>query len=160
MVSSVEQPAEIAGCYSVSCRGAFYNIGLDSKHVRGKQWKDGRAFVADVHSIIDALLGALSKGDVGDFFPSSDKKWRGANSLDLLKSIYANHFENWGIGNIDSTIILQAPIIKPYIQKMKENIQTGVITDRISIKATTTDHLGFIGQKKGIAVITTCLLRK
>lgn len=113
-----------------------------------------------VHSIIDALLGALSKGDIGDFFPSSDQQWKGANSLDLLKTIYLNHLENWGIGNIDSTIILQAPILKPFIHQMKENIQTSMITDHISIKATTTDHLGFIGQKKGIAVITTCLLRK
>ena len=75
-----------------------------------------------VHSIIDALLGALSKGDIGDFFPSSDQQWRGANSLDLLKTIYAKHFANWDISNIDSTIILQTPTIKPYIQKMQENI--------------------------------------
>ncbi len=113
-----------------------------------------------VHSIIDALLGALSKGDIGDFFPSSDQQWRGANSLDLLKTIYAKHFSNWDISNIDSTIILQTPTIKPYIQKMQENIQTVLTTDHISIKATTTDYLGFIGQKKGIAVISTCLLRK
>ena len=113
-----------------------------------------------VHSIIDALLGALSKGDIGDFFPSSDQQWRGANSLDLLKTIYAKHFANWDISNIDSTIILQTPTIKPYIQKMQENIQTVLTTDDISIKATTTDYLGFIGQKKGIAVISTCLLRK
>lgn len=113
-----------------------------------------------VHSIIDALLGALSKGDIGDFFPSSDQQWRGANSLDLLKTIYAKHFANWDISNIDSTIILQTPTIKPYIQKMQENIQTVLTTDHISIKATTTDYLGFIGQKKGIAVISTCLLRK
>ena len=118
---------------------------------------DGDALV---HSIIDALLGALSKGDIGDFFPSSDQQWRGANSLDLLKTIYAKHFVNWDISNIDSTIILQTPTIKPYIKKMQENIQTVLTTDHISIKATTTDYLGFIGQKKGIAVISTCLLRK
>ena len=115
-----------------------------------------------IHSIIDAILGALNKGDLGDHFPSSDPKWKGANSIELLNDIYYRYIEqNWNIANIDSTIILQEPIIKPYIAQMKNNIYEscfGCPEGAVSIKATTTDHLGFIGEKKGIATITTCLL--
>ena len=116
-----------------------------------------------IHSIIDSILGALGKGDLGDYFPSSNPKFKDAHSIKLLNQIYNNHLHNskWYIVNIDSTIILQAPIIKPYIKKMKNNISKFGITinqNDISIKATTTDYLGFIGEGKGIAVITTCLL--
>ena len=118
-----------------------------------------------VHSIIDSILGALGKGDLGDHFPSSNLQWKDANSLKLLNQIHHDHFkeDKWDIVNMDSTIILQSPIIKPYIEEMKNNISKLGITinrDDISIKATTTDHLGFIGEGKGIAVITTCLLAK
>ena len=118
-----------------------------------------------IHSIIDSILGALGKGDLGDHFPSSNLQWKDANSLKLLNQIYYDHFkeDEWDIVNMDSTIILQSPIIKPYIEEMKNNIsQLGITINRddISIKATTTDHLGFIGEGKGIAVITTCLLAK
>ena len=114
-----------------------------------------------IHSIIDAILGALGKGDIGDYFPSSDKQWQGANSLKLLNNIYYKCIDNgdgWSIANIDSTIILQSPIVKPYIEKMKDNIMNNCLSHQISIKATITDYLGFIGDKKGIAAVTTCLL--
>ena len=114
------------------------------------------------HSIIDAILGALNKGDIGDHFPSSDNKYKNADSIELLTDIYNKYCveQNWNISNIDSTIILQEPIVKPYIKIMKDNIHNHAcfFAGNISIKATTTDHLGFIGEKKGIAVISTCLL--
>ena len=112
-----------------------------------------------VHSIIDALLGALGKGDIGDYFPSSDEQYKNANSLDLLDKIINKYFDKgvWEVVNIDSTIILQSPTIKSYIKAMLTNFPCGW---PMSIKATTTDSLGFIGEKKGIAVITTCLLEK
>ena len=114
------------------------------------------------HSIIDAILGALNKGDIGDHFPSSDKNYQGASSLNFLDIIYSKYLNNkWDIINIDSTILLQAPIIKPYIKLIKTNLSQHIPIepeDNISIKATTTDHLGFIGDKKGIAAFTTCLL--
>ena len=112
-----------------------------------------------VHSIIDALLGALGKGDIGDYFPSSDEHYKNANSLDLLDKIINKYFDKgvWEVVNIDSTIILQSPTIKSYIKAMLTNFPCGW---PMSIKATTTDSLGFIGEKKGIAVITTCLLEK
>lgn len=116
-----------------------------------------------VHSIMDAILGALNRGDIGDHFPSSNKKYKNANSIELLNDIYYKYIdESWNIANIDSTIILQSPVVKPYIKAMKDNLFNGnqSFEDNVSIKATTTDNLGFIGEKKGIAVITTCLLFK
>ena len=119
-----------------------------------------------VHSIIDAILGALGKGDIGDHFPSSNNKLKGIRSITLLEDIYTKYIINkWDIANIDSTIILQKPIIKPYVEKMKKNLNFILLDhlsmdENISIKATTTDHLGFIGEEKGIAAITTCLLIK
>ena len=113
-----------------------------------------------VHSILDAILGALNKGDIGDHFPSSDNQYKEASSIKLLSDIFYKYIDcEWGIANVDSTIILQEPIVKPHIEKMKENILNVLECDSaISIKATTTDYLGFIGEKKGIAVISTCLL--
>jgi 2-C-methyl-D-erythritol 2,4-cyclodiphosphate synthase len=76
-----------------------------------------------VHSIIDALLGALDKGDIGDHFPSSDNRFKHADSMPLLNDVYQQFIrQSWDIANIDSTIILQEPIVKPYIEQMKKNI--------------------------------------
>jgi len=116
-----------------------------------------------VHSIIDAILGALNKGNIGSHFPSSDNFYKDISSLKLLSDIADKY--NFSIINIDSTIILQEPIIQPYVSDMKKNIllalfkKTSPDSD-ISIKATTTDKLGFIGNKEGIATITTCLITK
>jgi len=111
-----------------------------------------------IHSVIDAILGAMNEGDIGDYFPSSDDKYKNANSQDFLNEIVTKLNDNqWAVLNIDSTVILQGPIIKPYIEKMKTSFPSEW---PISIKATTTDYLGFIGEGKGIAVIATCLLKK
>ena len=117
------------------------------------------------HSIMDSILGALGKGDIGDHFPSSNNKFKNANSIDLLKNIFYNYIENnWNVASLDSTIILQEPVIKPYIDQMKgtilDTITHGTSNEHVSIKATTTDHLGFIGKKKGVAALSTCLLIK
>ena len=111
-----------------------------------------------VHSIMDALLGAMNKGDIGTLFPSSDDRYKDADSLLLLDEIILLMKEEcWKVVNIDSTIILQSPKIKPFINTMKDNFPPNW---NLSIKATTTDHLGFIGEKKGLAVLTTCLLKQ
>ena len=111
-----------------------------------------------VHSIMDALLGAMNKGDIGTLFPSSDDRYKDADSLLLLDEIILLMKEEcWKVINIDSTIILQSPKIKPFINTMKDNFPPNW---NLSIKATTTDHLGFIGEKKGLAVVTTCLLKQ
>ena len=111
-----------------------------------------------IHSVIDAILGAMNEGDIGDYFPSSDDKYKNANSQDFLNEIVTKlNDKQWAVMNIDSTVILQDPIIKPYIEEMKTSFPPEW---PISIKATTTDYLGFIGEGKGIAVIATCLLKK
>ena len=111
-----------------------------------------------VHSIMDSLLGAMNKGDIGEFFPSSDDRYKDADSLALLDEIILlMKKDSWKVINIDATIILQTPKLKPYIKNMKDNFPPDW---NLSIKATTTDHLGFIGEKKGLAVVTTCLLKQ
>lgn len=115
-----------------------------------------------VHSIIDAILGAVNKGDIGSHYPSSNNSYKDISSLDLLRDIGLKY--DFTIINIDSTIILEEPIIAPYVSDMKQNIlhvlQNKIFIEHshISIKATTTDKLGFIGNKDGVAAITTCLL--
>jgi len=115
-----------------------------------------------VHAIMDALLGASNLGDIGKLFPDSDSSYKNINSLLLLEKVYARLNEkNISIINIDSIVICEAPKILPYINSMKKNISKTLqlsSTDRISIKGTTTEHLGFTGRKEGIAVISNCLI--
>ena len=106
------------------------------------------------HAIIDAVLGAASLGDIGDYFPSEDDKWKGANSLDLLsESIKRIISEGYTINNIDSVVIIQKPKLKKYILQIRENLANtiGIPIDNISVKATTVDHLGVIGAGDGWA---------
>ncbi len=118
---------------------------------------------ADVllHAICDALLGALSLGDIGKHFPDSDEQFRGIDSSILLtKTADLVRKKGWQIGNIDATIIAQAPRLSPYIEEMRKNIAAvlNLPTDAISVKATTEEHLGFTGEGLGIAAHAICLL--
>lgn len=120
---------------------------------------------ADVltHAIMDAMLGALSLGDIGHYFPPSDPKWSGANSLTLLEQVYQLiRAQHWQIGNIDSTIVAERPKLKPYIKTMGNKLaQTlGIENDRVSIKATTNEKLGAIGQEAGICAYAVVLLEE
>ena len=106
------------------------------------------------HAIIDALLGASAFGDLGDYFPSDDSKWKGSNSLDLLKdTVNRIDSEGYQINNIDCTVIIQAPKLKTYISTIRDNLaQTiSIPVGRISVKATTVDYLGAIGAGDGWA---------
>lgn len=106
------------------------------------------------HAIIDALFGAACLGDLGDYFPSDDNKWKGANSLDLLsESINKVISEGYTINNIDSVVIIQKPKLKEYILPIRENLARtiGIPINRISVKATTVDYLGAIGAGDGWA---------
>lgn len=113
---------------------------------------DGDALI---HAVVDALLGASALGDIGQFFPSNDDTWKGAPSsyflADAVKRIREVGFE---INNIDATIILQKPKLEEYIPKMKYNLSHSMQIDesKVSIKATTSDHLGFVGNSSGWAV--------
>ncbi|XTZ12028.1 MAG: 2-C-methyl-D-erythritol 2,4-cyclodiphosphate synthase, partial [cyanobacterium endosymbiont of Rhopalodia inflata] len=120
---------------------------------------------ADVltHAIMDAMLGALSLGDIGHYFPPSDPQWKGANSVALLKQVNKLvRSQEWQIGNIDSVIIAERPKIKPYILDMREKLAEtlDIEYDQIGIKATTNEKLGPTGREEGISVYTVALLVK
>ena len=120
---------------------------------------------ADVlsHSIMDALLGALSLGDIGKFFPPSDQKWKNADSLFLLsKVIKLIRKQGWEINNIDSVIVAERPKIKPYVGLMKKNISNILEIDDsfVGIKATTNEKLGPEGREEGISCHSVVLLEK
>lgn len=118
---------------------------------------------ADVllHAMCDAILGAAGLGDIGEHFPDTNPRYKGVSSLELLKSC-RNQVGNAGyrIGNVDATLLAQAPKISSFKARMKENIAhaLGVSSDRINIKATTTEGLGFEGKKEGIAAQAVVLL--
>lgn len=118
---------------------------------------------ADVllHAIMDALLGAAALGDIGKLFPDTDERFKGADSIILLKEVCRVLGENgYKIVNIDSTVIAQRPKLKDYIVTMRENIAAAcsVEIDQISIKATTEEKLGFTGSGEGISAHAVCLI--
>ncbi len=120
---------------------------------------------ADVlsHSIMDALLGALSLGDIGKYFPPNDEKWKNADSLILLsKVISLIRDEGWEINNIDNVIVAERPKIKPYVALMKENISNilGIDPNFVGIKATTNEKLGPEGREEGISCHSVVLIIK
>jgi 2-C-methyl-D-erythritol 2,4-cyclodiphosphate synthase len=119
---------------------------------------------ADVllHAIADAILGALALGDIGRHFPDTDAQWRGADSRVLLRHVFGLAFAaGWEIGNVDATLIAQAPKIAPYVEAMRSNIASDLNCDRtlVSVKATTTERLGFAGREEGIAALANVLLQ-
>lgn len=114
-----------------------------------------------VHAIMDALLGAAGLGDIGLHFPDTDERYKGADSLVLLKHVNELLIENhFLIENIDSTIIAQAPKMRPYIDTMRANIAKVLDMDvsMVNVKATTEEHLGFTGEGLGISAQAVCLL--
>lgn len=120
---------------------------------------------ADVllHAVSDALLGAAGLGDIGRHFPDTDPKYKGADSLELLRQVYRKISEKgYKVGNIDVTMIAQKPKLKDYIPQMQANIAAAVGTapDRVNVKATTEEKLGFTGTGEGMACHAVCLLEE
>ena len=120
---------------------------------------------ADVlcHSITDALLGALSLGDIGKYFPPEDPQWKGADSLDLLSKVAAIvKDQQWNIVNVDSVLIAERPKLKPHIEPMKKNLASslGIASERVGVKATTNEKLGPEGREEGISSYAVALLEK
>ena len=118
---------------------------------------------ADVllHAIMDAILGALALGDIGHLFPDNDPAYEGADSLELTRRVAARmHEAGYDIGNVDATVLAQAPKLAPHIDSMRARIAEALDTDlaRISVKATTEEHLGFTGSGDGMAAHAVCLL--
>lgn len=120
---------------------------------------------ADVltHAIMDAMLGALALGDIGHYFPPSDPKWAGADSIMLLQQVQQLiTSQGWRINNLDATVIAEAPKMKPHIKAMRERLSQAINLpiDCVSVKATTNEGMDAIGQKDAIAVHAVVLLVK
>ena len=116
-----------------------------------------------IHAIIDSLLGAANLGDIGNYFPSEDDKWNGCSSDFFLKEIVQElKMNNYEIINIDTTIILKKPIVAPYIDKIKQRLAPlmGISETHISVKATTTDGLGFVGKSEGWSALAIATIIK
>ncbi len=114
-----------------------------------------------VHAIMDSILGALALGDIGKLFPDNDSEYEGADSIKLLEQVISIAEEiGFTVGNIDSTILCQAPKLAGYINNMRENIAKACNTDigNISVKATTEEKLGFTGSGEGIAAHAVCIM--
>ena len=115
------------------------------------------------HALIDAILGALALGDIGSHFPDTDDLYKNASSLALLESVMAMiKAKGWQLGNTDITVVAQTPKLSSYTKQIRESLSQvlDVGIDQISIKATTSEGLGFTGRKEGIAVFSTVLLTK
>lgn len=114
-----------------------------------------------LHALSDALLGAAALGDIGKHFPDTDPRFKGADSRVLLRHVLAQvKAKGWKVGNVDTTIIAQAPKMAPHIDAMRRNIAADleVDPDQVNVKATTTEKLGFTGREEGIAVHAVALL--
>ncbi len=114
-----------------------------------------------IHALCDALLGAVALGDIGHLFPDNDPQYKGIDSKILLREVVRRiGSEGWTVQNADVTIIAQAPKIAPHIPQMRETLAAilGIPTGDVSVKATTTERLGFEGRKEGISALATALL--
>jgi 2-C-methyl-D-erythritol 2,4-cyclodiphosphate synthase len=133
--------------------------GVEIPHDKGlRGWSD-----ADVltHAIIDALLGAAALGDIGSHFPSGESQFKNISSLILLAKVRDKlHEHGWQISNLDSTIIAEKPKLAPYINSMKQQISEilEIINNKISIKATTSDRLGFTGRGEAVAAVAIAMV--
>jgi 2-C-methyl-D-erythritol 2,4-cyclodiphosphate synthase len=118
---------------------------------------------AVIHAVVDALLGAAALGDIGAHFPSSDERWKNQPGAVFLDYIYYLLCQlHWKIGNIDATIVAERPKLAPYVQGMRTHLaeHLHLEIDQVSVKATTTDGLGFAGRREGIACYAVALLEK
>jgi len=115
------------------------------------------------HALIDAVLGAANRGDIGSLFPSGEERWRGSSSLDLLARAYELVCEDgWRLVNADCVLVGERPRIGPHRQEMAVRLAgaMGVDASRIAVRATTTDHLGFTGREEGLAAQAVALLQR
>lgn len=133
--------------------------GVSIPHTKGlKAHSDGDVLL---HALADALLGAAALGDIGHLFPDTSEEWAGADSRDLLRRVMQRiRDQGYAVVNVDTTIIAQAPKMAPHVPAMRLNIaeDLGIPASRVSVKATTTEKLGFTGRGEGIACQAICLL--
>lgn len=135
--------------------------GVEIEHTKGcVAHSDGDVAI---HAICDAMLGALALGDIGKLFPDTDQKYKGIDSTVLLKHVVELVIsKGYFISNIDCTIAMQRPKLRPHIDTMRERLSevVGIAVDRISVKATTTERLGFEGREEGVSTTAVVLLVK
>lgn len=135
--------------------------GVEIEHTKGcVAHSDGDVAI---HAICDALLGALALGDIGKLFPDTDAKYKGIDSRQLLKEVVDIVADKgYSISNIDCTIAMQRPKLRPHIDLMRERLSevVGILADRISVKATTTERLGFEGREEGVSATAVTILIK
>lgn len=135
--------------------------GVEIEHMKGcVAHSDGDVAI---HAICDAMLGALALGDIGKLFPDTDQKYKGIDSTVLLKHVVELvTSKGYSISNIDCTIAMQRPKLRPHIDTMRERLSevVGIAVDRISVKATTTERLGFEGREEGVSTTAVVLLVK
>ena len=139
----------------------FYLGGVKVEHTKGAVGHSDADVL--IHAICDALLGAANLGDIGKHFPDTDMKYKGIDSKILLKETYELvKSKGYVIENIDTVLCLQKPKVAPYLPTMKTVLSTvlGIDEDDISIKATTTEHLGFEGREEGVSAYATVLIKK
>lgn len=116
-----------------------------------------------VHALMDALIGALALGDIGQFFPDTDPAYAGADSMELLKQVLADpRVRDWRVENLDLTIVAQKPRLLPYRETMRQNLAATlrICVGQVSVKATTTEKLGFEGREEGISASCVVLLSR
>jgi 2-C-methyl-D-erythritol 2,4-cyclodiphosphate synthase len=135
--------------------------GVAFEHPRGLAGHSDGDVLA--HALIDALLGAAGLGDIGSLFPSGDERWHGANSLDLLREAYGQvTAAGWALVNADCVLIGEEPRIAPHRDEMRARLAAalGVEVERVNVRATTTDRLGFTGRGEGLAAEAVALLER
>jgi 2-C-methyl-D-erythritol 2,4-cyclodiphosphate synthase len=133
--------------------------GVDIPHERGLLGHSDADVL--IHAVCDALLGAAGLGDIGKHFPDSDPRYKGIDSRKLLRHVVGLLDEQgWNVGNVDATIIAQAPKMAPHIPTMRANLaeDLGISAASMNVKATTTEKLGFTGRQEGIAAEAVCLI--
>lgn len=135
--------------------------GIEIEHTKGcVAHSDGDVAI---HALCDALLGALALGDIGKLFPDSDPQYKGIDSTKLLRVVVDRiESEGYKVGNVDITIAMQRPKLRPHIDNMRERLAQviGIDTNRVSVKATTTERLGFEGREEGVSATAVTLLIK
>lgn len=135
--------------------------GIEVEHTKGcVAHSDGDVAI---HALCDALLGALALGDIGKLFPDSDPQYKGIDSTKLLRVVVDRiESEGYKVGNVDITIAMQRPKLRPHIDNMRERLAQviGIDTNRVSVKATTTERLGFEGREEGVSATAVTLLIK
>ncbi len=116
-----------------------------------------------IHAIIDAIIGALALGDIGKFFPDNDDKYKNISSMKLLEDVYQfMEKENYKVVNIDSTVVLERPKLRPHIDDMRKNIANAMHTsiENINVKATCSEKMGFVGRGEGVKAYAVVLIEK